>query len=401
MKTQNRINCAALVLVGVVLGLTSTNACEQNPGKISISVSGAQAGDAQNYYLVQIPEQGTSTVTITGSGQTPCPTDQEKCKCENESADPEKDGDPKYTFSKTVGDQDPTDGPTVKWEVDSSTSPGEYKFKVTKIEQAYKACPQGWTGGVTSKSNTQESDEVTILAYKIETETVATKPQDRKRKKVGVGEEVNLTFKPSSITVNWTVEGNKGSVAPATGTTTKYTAHNEAAEGKVKAEFKGTNKVTSFNVVEPSGVVMERSGNPTTQTAPLGLQYQADVYITPSDVSFEKIKVSEGECAAACTGYFTYQNGLMHAATPSPVGLGQVVENKGTKMQGQDTIGGGTQGPAYSAGTFTWPIPWKYHIGSFSKEFATINHVKELSIVNGKAKLELRKAGSSASISEP
>jgi|GEM_PF-6292242 len=61
-----------------------------------------------------------------------------------------------------------TDGPTVKWEVDSSTSPGEYKFKVTKIEQAYKACPQGWTGGVASKSNTQESDEVTVLAFKIE-----------------------------------------------------------------------------------------------------------------------------------------------------------------------------------------------------------------------------------------
>lgn len=167
MKTDHWIKCAALLLVGAVLGLANSMACEQSPGKISISVSGAEAGDEDNYYVVMIPEEGKNTVTITGSGQTPCPTDEEKCKCEDQSKNPEEDGDPKFTFSKTVGDQDPTDGPTVKWEVDSSTTPGEYKFKVTKIEQAYKACPQGWTGGVASKSNTQESDEVTVAAVKL------------------------------------------------------------------------------------------------------------------------------------------------------------------------------------------------------------------------------------------
>lgn len=192
MKINRWINFASLILIGVLLGLTSSLACEHNPGKISISVSGAQAASYQNYYVVGIPEQGKTNVTITGSGQTPCPTDQEKCKCGNESAAPETDGDPEYTFTKAVGEQEPTDGPTVKWEVDSSTSPGEYKFKVTKIQQGYKACPQGLTGGVASKSNTQASDKVTILACKVEMQFASSKACD------GETLDVDLKVQPSS-----------------------------------------------------------------------------------------------------------------------------------------------------------------------------------------------------------
>jgi hypothetical protein len=169
------MNRASLLLVSLAFGLATAIACEETPGPISISVSGAQAGDTQNYYVVEIPDQGKTTVTVTGSGQTPCPTDEEKCSCQHntDKLTPEEDGDPKFTFSpKGAGTQDPNNGPSVVWEVDSSTSPGEYKFKVTKIEQAYKACPQGWSGGIASKSNTQESEEVTILVAKVELEII-------------------------------------------------------------------------------------------------------------------------------------------------------------------------------------------------------------------------------------
>lgn len=172
MKPNYLINSATILLVGVTLGLSNSIACEDNPAKISIAVVGAQAGTDQNYYVVEIPETGEpkTTVEITGSGKTPCPTDAEKCTCQHNSdkVTPETDGNPKFTFSKTVGNQDPTDGPKVKWDVDSSTAPGEYKFKVTEIKQTYKNCPQGWSGGIPSKSNTQESDEVTVLAVKID-----------------------------------------------------------------------------------------------------------------------------------------------------------------------------------------------------------------------------------------
>jgi hypothetical protein len=55
-----------------------------------------------------------------------------------------------------------------------------------------------------------------------------------------------------------------------------------------------------------------------------------------------------------------------------------------------------------SAGTFTWSIPWKYHAEGTEKEFVTVDHVKELTIgVNGKAELEISKAGASQSVSQP
>ena len=386
MKINRWINFASPILVGVLLGLTSSLACEQNPGKISISVSGAQAASDQNYYVVEIPEQGKTNVTITGSGQTPCPTDQEKCKCGNESAAPETDGDPKYTFTKAVGEQDPTDGPTVKWEVDSSTSPGEYKFKVTKIQQAYKACPQGLTGGVSFKSNNQESVEVKILAYKIETETVATKPQDRKRKKVGVGEEVNLTFKPSSITVNWSVEGNKGSVTPATGTTTKYTSYNAAAEGKVKAEFKGTNKVTSFNLVEPSGETAVKTSDLSWPSGVQGAGMEIEVTVTPTDVSFYNVEVLEVDKGTSnVKGYFEQppSSALQHDPNPDWIQLND--ENK----WGDTASFYQWPNIPWSHGTYQWDIDVHWRVVGDTgngKKFNSRTQIHEIIDSTGKSK---------------
>jgi hypothetical protein len=124
--------------------------------------------------VVEIPAQGTTTVTITGSGQTPCPTDAEKCTCQynSDKATQDTDGDSKFTFVKPLGTQDPNDGPNVKIDITSSTAPNEYKFKVSKIEQMYKPCSNGWTGGVTSKSNNQSSDEVTVCVVKFELDDI-------------------------------------------------------------------------------------------------------------------------------------------------------------------------------------------------------------------------------------
>ena len=78
-----------------------------------------------------------------------------------------------------------------------------------------------------------------------------------------------------------------------------------------------------------------------------------------------------------------------------------VDSTKGTRVAGQDTIGGGTQGPPYSPGTFTWKIPWKYTSVGQTKQFITIDHNKSLSINNSKATLTISKSGASDSISEP
>lgn len=169
-KYHNWINMANLLLASLVFGLVTAIACEETPGQISISVSGAQESSIQNYYVVEIPEQSPITVTINATGQTPCPTDAEKCTCQHNSdkLTPEKDGGAKYTFNpRDAGNQDANNGSKITWSINSTTTPGEYKFKVTEIEQKYKDCPQGWTGGALSKKNMQASDEVTIVAVKL------------------------------------------------------------------------------------------------------------------------------------------------------------------------------------------------------------------------------------------
>ncbi|MDD2708310.1 MAG: hypothetical protein PHV34_09895 [Verrucomicrobiae bacterium] len=138
---------------------------------LTISVSGATVTpDDPNKYIIGIPLTGNVTITITGGGSAPSLTDNDKCKCDQKSQDPVTDGDPIYTFFKDVGDQNPANGPTINWNVDASTAPGQYKFKLTSVEQKYKACPSGWTGGVSSKSNTSASREVTIIVPQLDLE---------------------------------------------------------------------------------------------------------------------------------------------------------------------------------------------------------------------------------------
>ncbi len=375
-------------------------ACEENPGKPTISVTGAQAGSDQNYYVVEIPAQGTTTVTLTASGQTPCPTDQEKCKCGDRKETPETDGDPKYTFTKPLGNQDPADGPTVKIDITQSTTPNEYKFKVTKIEQKYKTCSQGWTGGVASKSNTQASDEITILVYQIETETVATTPSDRKRTKLGVGEEVKAIFKPASITVNWTT--TDASVSPASGSTVTLTAPETAKSPKLTAAFKGISKDTTFTVVAPSSVYIDKTSESNTATSSfLRVVTTADWYIGPEDVNFSKIKIAEQTCTGVASGYLSGKNGEVHTPGVALQVTSSMTAGKGWKCSGYDNISTGSYPPAYSPGAFKWAIPWSYEINGNSYPFATVDHEEKVTINSGKATLTLTKKQLSSQAVQP
>jgi len=153
-----------------------------------------------------------------------------------------------------------------------------------------------------------------------------------------------------------------------------------------------------FTVVEPSGVLIEqvpgthvwhRHGVPS-------VGFQGLWYIQPVDVSFEGIVVREKHCAAVCTGYFTPQNGQDHVPG-ADLTIGAVVAGKGSLANGQDQIqgGDGTIGPPYSAGVFTWPIPWEFQVGSGTpRVFATVNHVKA---IDAAGTLTLSKGGTTVS----
>ena len=276
-------------------------------------------------------------------------------------------------------------------------------------DTAIKAIPEDTSGmlGVHWESEDffAEGKDTTLYIAWMTSETVATQPQDQKRKKLGVGEEVNLTLKPSSLpSPTWALNGTPGTSAlsTTTGITSKLTAGGLACTPTTEATINGEVVKIDFNVIEPATVTFSRTST-SSQTSPsLGLLMAADIYVGPSDVNFMNITVEEGQCGAIAVDYFAYQNGLNHPASSAPVSMTATVDaTKGTKANGQDSIGGGTQGPPYSPGTFTWSIPWKYTSGGQTKQFTTINHDKSLSISNSKATLTISKSGASDSITQP
>ncbi len=235
----------------------------------------------------------------------------------------------------------------------------------------------------------------------ITTETVATIPSNRARTKIGVGEEVKLTLSPSpSSTVTWSVTG-QGTLSSTTGNPVTFTAHEQASTPKITVSYDSYSCEVSFNVVVPSSVTLVKTGG-QGQASPLGVQMTANWYIGPEDVNFSKLMIAEQTCAANCTGYFTYQQGLTHNPGQDLQVSNTLVAGKGWKCNGYDNISGGTQGAPYSNGIFTWPIPWHYKINGNSYSFKTINHVKFLAIgTDGKATLTLTKSGASNSQKEP
>ncbi len=246
------------------------------------------------------------------------------------------------------------------------------------------------------------ADFIKLTVYTVAHETVAAAPANRKRAKVGVGEEVTLTVSPGSA--DWAVAGDHGAkVVSASGLAATFTAGDRAGASTITGTALGSSFTVEFTVIEPTGAMMERapgtgiyhrSGTPS-------VGFLGKPFIQPADVSFQNIKIREKHCAAVTTGYFGHQAGLDH--DPDPGGpndfkaVGSVVAGKGSEFLVVDTVQGadGGKGPPYSDGTFTWHIPWEYRVGAGApKEFATVDQVKT---IDSTGRLTISKGGTSVS----
>jgi hypothetical protein len=227
---------------------------------------------------------------------------------------------------------------------------------------------------VGSQTTPCSSNACTITSHAVKA------PDPRTRTRIGVGETVDLTVSPAPAT--WAVTAG-ATLSANSGPTVQLTAGDRAATVTVTATGSGCSCSIQFTIVEPTDVTAEqvpgtnvwhRHGTPT-------VGFKANWFVQPADVSFEGITVREKHCAAVCTGYFLPQNGQDHVPG-SDVTLGPVVAGKGSPIQGTDTIQGGDGGigPPYSNGTFTWPIPWEYQVGSGTPKELTnkVNHVKTI-----------------------
>ena len=107
-------------------------------------------------------------------------------------------------------------------------------------------------------------------------------------------------------------------------------------------------------------------------------------HLTPTDVSFNKIKVQEQAVAPATkTGVFDDGQAHNHPAWPNQVAVGNGNIATGCLVKGPnapagactkhfDAAGGSVPATTSPKGTLVWNIPWKYFVGGESKVFATV-----------------------------
>ena len=218
-----------------------------------------------------------------------------------------------------------------------------------------------------SGANTPVGGAVTTPCPKqctITSETVATQPANRTRTKIGVGEQVKLTFSLGNAA--WNAPGAQ--LSSNNGTTVTLNAPERAASITVTATGSGCTSQITFQVIEPSGVRMIQHGTVIqhVQGQP-SAGFLGDPYIQPSDVSFYNIQVRELDCAPTKSGYYTANTQTSHGANASYVSV-QDPNSNGSPVQGTDHIWSGyipsITGPPYQAGSLEFDIPWEYKVGS-------------------------------------
>jgi len=150
----------------------------------------------------------------------------------------------------------------------------------------------------------------------------------------------------------------------------------------------------TLTVVAPENARMKRNpaaGIRHTQGM-AGVGFKGQIFLRPRTVSFHWMEMREGTVAAVASGYHAGQNGTAHAVGSwTTVGKGN--SSDGCKINGQDTVDSGDNGPPFSKGDFKWNIPWEYRAnGGAATEFTRAVHHDTIT-KKGEATIEKKGAG--------
>jgi hypothetical protein len=221
-------------------------------------------------------------------------------------------------------------------------------------------------------------------AETITSETVVTSPGLRTRTTIGVGEEVNLTHAPGTVTWSTTA----GTLSATTGTTVIVTAPDTAQAITVTA---GT-VTKDFTVIAPTTVAMDREPG----TGVKHLKDRADsgiltrVFLGPDTVNFSGARYRELNVPGVPTTPGAYScNPASGGHCPGAVGgacddkslTNTVVANMGTQSLLGDCAYSGycLGGSSFLPGSLTLNIPYEYRVGAGSfHAFTTVAQVHTL-----------------------
>lgn len=243
---------------------------------------------------------------------------------------------------------------------------------------------------------------------RITSETVATSPANRARTKVGVGEEVTLTYSLGSAT--WTITSGTGTLSPTSGVQTTFTAGDTAGSVTITAtDSAGCSATIMFNVVEPSNWTMKRrvgsnvghtNGRPTCS-------WFGTMKIHPNDVNFYRVETRELNSTISVSGSYNVPGwvGLKHQGPTQTesnffsIPITSHTEAEGSEVAMEDNIDTGDPGPAatgaappFTPGRHSFPITWQWKVlgGTTIRNFPEQRQEAEI-FSNGRC--ESRKGG--------
>lgn len=242
---------------------------------------------------------------------------------------------------------------------------------------------------------------------RITSETIATSPADRARTKVGVGEEVTLTYSLGSAT--WTITSGTGTVSPTSGGQTTFTASDTAGSVTITAtDSAGCSATITFNVVEPSSWTMKRQAGTNlkhTHGRP-DCGWKGIAYIHPNDVNFYRIETREVDSKSVATGsYHPSHHDQYHGNYPPPdrasawFPIARHSDADGSTDDAPDEIYSGYPStaatgtaPPFTVGSYYWPITWQWKVlGSANiHDFSSVRQEHE---IFNDGKCESRKGG--------
>ncbi len=148
----------------------------------------------------------------------------------------------------------------------------------------------------------------------------------------------------------------------------------------------------SIAIVKPSGAYLVKFTGLRHTMGFISVGFKGHEYLTPTDVSFSKLKFAEGTVNAVATGYFAPLNGKAHPPTATPIQISGCNITTGC-IAGDDVVDTNDDSPPFAIGDFLWAIPWQYQLNAGALTTFTTANQHITSDAAGTATIEKAGAG--------
>jgi hypothetical protein len=197
----------------------------------------------------------------------------------------------------------------------------------------------------------------------------------RSTKRFGVGEFVDLMVAANPpVVARWFIESDTSGGTLINNTaandgTALYTAGHKAGTVTLVCKLlSGAKPGTvvyrkTFTVVTPTDALMVQEPNTYVyhQQGTWSVGFLGNIYLRPTDVSFNNTKFQEGTCTAVSSGYLSDLHPQDHPlGIAVPVGDGNA--STGCMVNCTDTVHGTKAHTPYAKGDFLWQIPWRFGV---------------------------------------